>query len=145
MPDHASNISGKSFEFFWDYAYENMEWHVTDAQCYLICGDRSFDRARKSIDEHFDVVGISEDFQSFYNALRSVAPFVRLPADYSDHIGNVAPAASSVSGEMLGQKLPDWRERIPPALLRRIERDNANDLALYDYLRRRGGLVTRAH
>lgn len=141
MPRHTEAIDGKDFAYFWDYARDNMLWHVTDAQCYLLCGARDAEAARKIVDERMTIVGTTEAFGTFYKNLRLLAPFANLPEDYSGHLGNVSPAGTSGADILVGRKPANWRDFVSAEALAKVERDNVADFALFEYLESRGGLV----
>ena len=114
-------VLGKDFDYFFDYAYDNMFWVLRDAQCVLISGERSADAATKILEKKFTVFGISERFLQFYEQVQSAAPFIQWPRDIAPHVGNVAPATLDPEDVGRGQKPPNWRATIRTVTIRKIE------------------------
>ena len=143
LPDLTRAVEGRDFDYFIDYAYDNAEWHLRDAQSWLLCGERSAEAAKKAIAEHLAVVGTTEAWGRFYGAMRKLDP-LPLPEDVSDFIANVAPEARPSCGMSRGSKPADWRKAIGTATIRKLEILNQADFELYDYVaHERGGLITR--
>lgn len=142
LPEVTKAVQGRSFDYFIDYAYDNADWHLRDAQSWLLCGERSAVAARKAIAEHLALVGTTESWSRFYGAMRALVP-LPLPEDVSGFVANVAPKARPSCGMSRGSKPADWRKVIGPAAIRKLENLNQADCELYDYVaRQRGGLIT---
>jgi hypothetical protein len=141
IPQLSRKVQGRDFAYFVDYAYDHAEWHLRDAQTWLLCGERSAERAKEAIGEHLAVVGTTEAWGRFYGAVRRLS-VPALPEDISGFLGNVAPTAIQPSDISQGSKPADWREAIGAASIRKLEHLNEADCELFDYVaRERGGLI----
>jgi hypothetical protein len=142
IPHVSSAIVGRDFEYFLDVMYENGEWQLRDGQCWLLCGERSAEQAIKAVATELDLLGITEDFDRFYANLRLISEFP-FPPNISAHKSNVAPRADAAADVARGHKLENWREQVSTSALRKLQIINRDDFALYEYVKRRGGLIVK--
>lgn len=140
IPHVSSAIADRDFDYFLDFMYEHGDWQLRDAQCWLLCGERSSQQAIEAIERRLDLLGITEDFGRFYEALRQFSTFP-FPPKAAAQDQNVAPRANSMLDVGRGYKPENWRAQISASTTRKLEAMNLEDFALYDYVQRRGGLI----
>jgi hypothetical protein len=117
---------------------------LRDAQCWLLCGERSAALARDAIGQHLAVVGTTPRWGCFYRAVRAWGS-LPLPDDASGFLANVAPMARQAADMVHGGKPAEWREAIGADAIRKLEQINQADFELYDYVaREREGLIINA-
>ena len=144
LPEVSKAVQGRDFAYFIDYTYDNANWHLRDAQAWLLCGQRSALLAKEAIHDHLAVVGATDSWGRFYHAVQELK-VLSLPDNVSGFLGNVAPMAREPAEISQGSKPDDWRQVIGPAVIRKLKENNRADFELYDYVvRERGGLICHA-
>jgi hypothetical protein len=91
------------------------------------CGAALLETAKRNVDEHFPLAGLTEEFDEYLVLLHALTGFSRL--------GYVK---ANVARDGAG------RERPAPAVLARIEQQNHLDVALYEHVRERFGQARAA-